>query len=102
MRSPLRRISSSLVPARFACALSVAVTPLLSIHAADIQVPLPQILGEANMQIKARKLGDASVLLETVMERVGKGEKLPAGVTLDAVESLAANTFFQLQDFAKA
>jgi TolA-binding protein len=102
MRSPLRRISSSLVPARFACALGVAVTPLLSIHAADIQVPLPQILGEANMQIKARKLGDAAVLLDLVMERVGKGEELPSGVTLDAVESLAANTYFQLRDFAKA
>lgn len=102
MRSPLRRISSSLVPARFACALGVAVTPILSIHAQDIRVPLPQILGEANMQIKASKLADAAVLLDMVMERVGKGEKLPSGVTLDAVESLAANTYFQLRDFAKA
>jgi TolA-binding protein len=65
-------------------------------------VPLPQILGEANMQIKASKLGDAAVLLDMVMERVGKGEELPAGVTLDAVESLAASTYFRLRDFAKA
>lgn len=102
MRSPLRRISSSLVPARFACALGVAVTPLLSIHAQEVRVPLPQILGEANMQIKARKLGDAAVLLDMVMERVGRGEQMPAGVTLDAVEALAASTYFQLQNYAKA
>ena len=102
MRSPLRRISSSLVHARFACALGVAVSPLVALQAADIQVPLPQVLGEANMQIKARKLADAAVLLDMVMDRVSKGEALPAGVTQDAVESLAANTYFQLQNFARA
>ena len=102
MRSPLRRISSSLVPARFACALGAAVSPLASSYAAEILVPLPQVLGEANMQIKARKLGDAAVLLDMVMDRVAKGESLPSGVNLDAVESLAANTYFQLKDYAKA
>ena len=102
MRSPLRRIPSSLVPARFACALGVAVIPLASSYAADIQVPLPQVLGEANMQIKARKLADAAQLLDTVMERVDKGEALPAGVTLDAIQALAANTQFQLKAFARS
>ena len=63
MRSPLRRISSSLVPARFACAMGVAGSYLASSYAADIVVPLPQVLGEANLQIKASKLGDAAVLL---------------------------------------
>ena len=102
MRLPLRRFSSSLVPARLAYGLGLVVVGLADSHAADIQVPLPQILGEANMQIKARKLGDAAVLLDMVMDRVAKGETLPAGVSQDAVEALAANTYFQLKDFAKA
>ena len=102
MRSPLRRISSSSVSARLACGLGVALAGSGGVNAADIQVPLPQILGEANMQIKARKLGDAAQLLDTVMERAEKGEALPAGVDLNAVEALAANTHFQLKSFARA
>ena len=69
---------------------------------AQIQVPLPQVIGEADMQIKASKPADAVVLLDMVLARVDKGETLPAGVNLANVQLLAANTYFQLQNFARA
>lgn len=69
---------------------------------AQIQVPLPQVLGEADQNIKARKLSDAVVLLDMVMARVDKGETLPAGVSLPNVQLLAANTYFQLQNYPRA
>lgn len=101
MRLPPRRIPSSITPVRFACGLGVAVMTA-STALAQIQVPLPQILGEADMQIKARKLADAVVLLDLALERAAKGESLPAGVSLPAVQLLAANTHFQLQNFPRA
>ena len=100
MRSPLRRISSSLAPARFACGLGVAVVAVVETQA-QVQVPLPQVLGEADMQIKARKLGDAAVLLDTALARIEKGEPLPSGVSLDTVQLLAANTNFQTLNYAR-
>ncbi|HEY8990634.1 MAG TPA: tetratricopeptide repeat protein, partial [Luteolibacter sp.] len=69
---------------------------------AQMQVPLPQVLGEADGYIKARKLGDAAELLEVVLGRVEKGEALPPGVSIPNVQLLAANTFFQLQNYARA
>jgi TolA-binding protein len=101
MRLPLRRISTSLSPARFACGLGVAVVTASSAQA-QIQVPLPQVLGEADSNIKARKLADAVSLLDLVLARVQKGEALPAGVSLPNVQLLAANTYFQLQNYARA
>lgn len=101
MRLPLRRISSPLGPARFACGFGVAMITAVSAHA-QIQVPLPQILGEVDMAIKARKPADALVLLEMVLERVEKGEALPAGVSLANVQLLAANSYFQVQNYAGA
>ncbi|MDF3059517.1 MAG: hypothetical protein K0R17_3732 [Rariglobus sp.] len=101
MRLPLRRISSSLGPARFACGLGVAVITAAGVQA-QIQVPLPQILGEADIQIKARKPGDAAALLDMVLTRVEKGEALPSGVSLANVQLLAANTYFQVQNYARA
>lgn len=101
MRLPLRRYSTPLGSARFACGLGVALITAAGAHA-EIQVPLPQILGEADMQIKARKPGDAAVLLDMVLARVEKGETLPAGVSLTTIQVLAANTYFQLQNYARA
>lgn len=101
MRLPLRRISSSLSPARLACGLGMAVATSAG-SLAQIQVPLPQVIGEADMQIKASKPADAVVLLDMVLARVDKGETLPAGVNLANVQLLAANTHFQLQNFAKS
>ncbi|MBC8040520.1 MAG: tetratricopeptide repeat protein, partial [Opitutaceae bacterium] len=101
MRLPLRRISSSLSPARLACGLGMAVATSAG-AIAQIQVPLPQVIGEADMQIKASKPADAVVLLDMVLARVDKGEALPAGVNLPNVQLLTANTYFQLQNFAKA
>lgn len=101
MRLPLRRISSSLSPARLACGLGMAVATSAG-ALAQIQVPLPQVIGEADMQIKASKPADAVVLLDMVLARVDKGETLPAGVNLANVQLLAANTHFQLQNFARS
>ncbi len=101
MRLPLRRISTSLSPARFACGLGVAVITAAGAQA-QVQVPLPQILGEADGNIKANKPGDAVGLLEMVLARVAKGEALPAGVSLSTIQLLAANTQFQLQNYARA
>jgi TolA-binding protein len=100
-RLPLSRISSSLNPARFACGLGVAVITAAGTQA-QIQVPLPQILGEADIQIKARKPADAAALLDMVLARVEKGEALPSGVSLGTVQLLAANTHFQVQNYARA
>ena len=101
MRSPLRRISSSLAPTRFACGLGVAVMTSAALQA-QVQVPLPQILSEADTKIKAHSPGDAAPLLEMVLGRIEKGESLPAGVSLANLQLLAANTFFQIQNFARA
>jgi TolA-binding protein len=101
MRLPPRRIPSSITPVRFACGLGVAVMTASVAHA-QIQVPLPQILGEADMQVKAHKPGDAAALLDMVIERVEKGESLPAGVSLSAVQLLAANSHFQTQNYPRA
>ncbi len=101
MRLPLRRFSPSTGTARFACGLGVAMITATGAQA-QIQVPLPQILGEADMQIKARKSADAAALLDMVLARVEKGEPLPAGVSLATVQLLAANTYFQLQNYARA
>lgn len=101
MRLPLRRISSSLDSARFVCGLGVAVAATTG-AVAQIQVPLPQVLGEVDMNIKASKPADAAMLLDMVLTRVDKGEALPAGVNLPNVQLLAANTHFQLQNYARA
>ena len=101
MRSPLRRISSSLAPTRFACGLGVAVITAAGLQA-QVQVPLPQILSEADSKIKARNPGDAAPLLEMVLGRVEKGEALPAGVSLPNLQLLAASTFFQIQNYPRA
>lgn len=101
MRLPLRRISSSLDSARFACGLGVAVAATTG-AVAQIQVPLPQVLGEVDMQIKANKTADAASLLDMVLARVEKGEALPAGANLANIQLLAANTYFQLQNYARA
>lgn len=101
MRLPLRRISSSLVSARFACGLGVAVMTAAGVSA-QIQVPLPQVLGEADMAIKAKKPADAAPLLDMVLDRVSRGESLPSGLALSTVQLLAANTHFQIQNYARA
>lgn len=101
MRLPLRRIPSSLAPARFACGLGVAVMTAAGAQA-QIQVPLPQVLGEADQNIKARKLADAVVLLDMVLARAEKGEALPSGVSLGTVQLLTANTHFQTQNYPRA
>jgi tetratricopeptide (TPR) repeat protein len=101
MRLPLGRLSSSFVSFRFACGLGIALAVTGGMQA-QVQVPLPQVLSEADGNIKAGKSADAVYLLEGVLARVAKGETLPAGVNLASVQLLVANTHFQLQAYSKA
>jgi len=101
MHLSLRRILNPLGPVCFACGLGVAVITASSAQV-QIQVPLSQVLGEADGYIKARKLADAVGLLDMVLGRVQKGEALPAGVSLSSVQLLSANTHFQLQNYSRA
>lgn len=101
MRLPLHRIFFSFTHARIACALGAAFIAAAGVQA-QVQVPLPQIIAEADTQIKARKSGDAAVLLDMVLDRVAKGEALPAGVSLESVQLLAANSHFQTKNFTRA
>lgn len=104
MRFPLRRISTAINPARFVCGLGVGVALIggASAQQSTIQVPLPQLLSEADGAVKAKRLGDALPLLDMVLSRVEKGEALPAGISLPSVQLLAANSHFQTQNFARA
>jgi tetratricopeptide (TPR) repeat protein len=86
---------------RFACGLGIALAVTGGMQA-QVQVPLPQVLSEADGNIKAGKSADAVYLLEAVLARVAKGETLPAGVNLASVQLLVANTHFQLQAYSKA
>jgi tetratricopeptide (TPR) repeat protein len=76
---------------------------LLSIRGhAQIQVPLPQILAEAEQAITAKRPGDAAPLLDLVLNRVAGGEALPGGLTLERVRLAAATVHFQSADYARA
>lgn len=77
----------------------MAASPLASLHAQEVLVPMPQILSEASTLIKAKKLSDAVVLLEVVMTRMAGGEVPPAGVNRDQIESLAVSIYFELKDY---
>lgn len=101
MRLPLRRLSTSFGSTRVACCLGAVVLTSGGAYA-QVEVPLPQILGEADGYIKARKLSDAATLLDMVLARVEKGGALPAGVSLSNVQLLTANTHFQLQNYPRA
>ncbi len=73
-----------------------------ALRAANIQVPLPQILNEMDSLLKARQLAQAIPLLDGVLDRVDKGETLPQGVSLDNLLLISANTHFQLKEFPVA
>lgn len=101
MRLPLRRITSSLDSARFVCGLGMAVVSSAGAWAQTPQAPLPLVLAEADMQMKANNSTEAVALLEIIMDRVEKGESLPAGINLTSVQLLAANTYFQMKNFSR-
>lgn len=69
---------------------------------AEIRVPLPQILVEAEQAIAARQPGDAAELLDLVLSRVSAGEALPAGLALDRVRLAAATSHFQNGAYQRA
>lgn len=66
------------------------------------QIPLPQILAEAETNIKERRPGDAASLLDRVLARVAEGETLPQGADINRLRLTAATTHFQSQNFPRA
>ena len=102
MRFPLRKLLLPLLSPyliRGFCAVLILEGAL---HAAEVRVPLPQILVEADTRIKARQMSAAIDLMEMVLARVEAGETLPDGVSLDNFLLQIANTQFQLKNFARA
>ena len=99
LRTPSRPSSKASSCMRALCVAAVLATTL---QAADIQVPLPQVLNEVDLQIKAKQPGQAAPLLDMVLDRVDKGETLPRGANLDNIQLLAANTHFQLKELPQA
>jgi tetratricopeptide (TPR) repeat protein len=101
-RTPAGSVGSVRRAVATALGLALAVG-LLSIRGhAQIQVPLPQILAEAEQAITAKRPGDAAPLLDLVLNRVAGGEALPGGLTLERVRLAAATVHFQSADYARA
>ena len=106
MQDTTRTPAGSVGPVRRAVATALGLAlavGLLSIRGhAQIQVPLPQILAEAEQAITAKRPGDAAPLLDLVLNRVAGGEALPGGLTLERVRLAAATVHFQSADYARA
>lgn len=68
----------------------------------QIEVPLPQILTEAEQAIGARHPEEAAPLLDLVLERMAGGAALPAGLSADRLRLAAATVHFQSQSYARA
>ncbi len=103
MRSPSRKLHSFFATSCFGRVLcAVLIFGGVSLHADDVRVSLADIIREADMNIKAQKVADAVSLLEMVLTRVGQGEALPAGITLEPIELQVANNQFQLKNLPRA
>ena len=59
------------------------------------QIPLTQILAEAETQLAARQSADVAALLDRVLARVERGEKVPEGLSLDRLKLAAATAHFR-------
>ena len=66
------------------------------------QIPLVNLLAEAEQQLAARRPADAVGLLDEIIRRAQAGETLPPGVNLERLLLTAANTSFQLQQYPRA
>jgi DNA uptake lipoprotein len=66
------------------------------------QIPLVNQLAEVEQHLTARRPGDAAGLLDEIVRRAQAGEALPPGVTLERLILTAANTHFQIQQYARA
>ncbi len=69
---------------------------------AQVVIPLVNQFAELEMQLKAKKTGDAAVLLDEIVRRAQAGETLPSGITLEKLLLTAANTNFQAQLYPRA
>jgi TolA-binding protein len=65
-------------------------------------IPIPNQLAEVEQMFTARKPGEAAMLLDEIIKRAQAGESLPAGITLERLLLTAANTHFQVQNYARA
>ena len=106
MQGIARTPAGSAGPVRRAVAtalgLALAVGLFSNAALAQIQVPLPQILAEAEQAITSKRPGDAAPLLDLVLNRVAGGEVLPGGLTLERVRLAAATVHFQSAYYARA
>jgi len=102
MRPPLRNFLPVHKAPYLTWALCAALAFGPALHAANIQIPLPQVLNEMDSLLKGRQLSRAVSLLDGVLDRVDKGETLPQGVSLDNLLLISANTHFQLKEFPVA
>ncbi|HEY0944019.1 MAG TPA: tetratricopeptide repeat protein [Opitutaceae bacterium] len=69
---------------------------------AQVTIPVPQILAEAETHINARKPAEAAELLDRVLARADQGEAMPAGVDMERIRLAAATNHFQAQNLPRA
>ncbi len=106
MQGIARTPAGSAGPVRRAVATALGLALAIGLFSnavlAQIQVPLPQILAEAEQAITAKRPADAAPLLDLVLNRVAGGEALPGGLAVDRVRLAAATVHFQSADYARA
>ncbi len=100
--TPRRPLIRAVLSSRFACGLCFFLISGLAANAQQVQVPIAQILFEAEANVKAKKPGDAAPLFDMVLSRVDKGETLRSGQSLDRIEFQAAAAFFQVENYERA
>lgn len=90
--------SSSLRKPGIVLAMLLASGPAM----AQVSIPIPNILAEAETFIKNRQPADAAALLDRVIARADAGETMPDGVDMDRIRLTAANNHFRAQNLPRA
>lgn len=94
-----RGLSRSL---RLPVSLAALAFASVALHAQIPSIPIPNQLAEVEQMFTARKPGEAAMLLDEIIKRAQAGEALPTGITLERLLLTAANTHFQVQNYARA
>jgi len=69
---------------------------------AQVQIPLVQVLAEAETHRSARRYAEVAALLDRVLARVAQGERLPEGVDRDRLHLAAATAHVRTGGFTRA
>lgn len=96
---PPRGLSRSL---RLPLSLAALAVASASSFAQIPTIPIPNQLAEVEQLFTARKPADAAGLLDEIIKRVQAGENLPTGISLERLMLTAANTHFQVQNYARS